>query len=102
LNEVEEAFKLGNIGETEIYSAAASLIFDSWLFLINYNNSPSDSVFARLAMLTEKIDAPPLQIAHCIRDIVYGKKGSVNYLLSMVNSDDPAYDAIFQKCFWKV
>jgi len=102
LNELEEAFKVGNIGETEIYSAAASLIFDSWLVLMNYYNSPSDSVFARLAMLTEKIDAPPLQIAHCIRDIVYEKKGSEKNLLSMVNSDNPAYNAIFQKCFWKV
>ena len=100
LKKLEDAFKEASIGETAIYNAASSLIFDSWLLLVGYYESPFDSVFAQLAQLTRELDAAPLKISHCIRDIAYGDEKRKDDLLSMIKSDDPEYRSIFEKCFW--
>ena len=98
--QVEQAFEKGNFGETEIYSAAWQLIFDCWLFFIGYHNTREESTFEHLAQLTQNIDAPPIRIAHCIRDLAYGDESRADDLVAMVKSDDPRYREIFERCLW--
>ena len=99
--QVEKAFEEGEAGETEIYSAAWQLIFDSWLYIFEYYKSPDGSMFTHLAELTREVDAPPLRIAHCIRDLAYGDRSRSADLVSMVRSDDPEYRSIFERCLWR-
>lgn len=98
--QVEQAFEKGNFGETEVYSAAWQLMFDSWLYIFGNHNTREESIFEHLAQLTQNIDAPPLRIAHCIRDLAYGDKSRANDLAAMVNSNDPRYREIFERCLW--
>jgi hypothetical protein len=98
---VENAFAEGNAGETEIYLAAWQLLFDSWLCIYGYYQSSEEIIFGRLADLTRTSDAPPLRIAHCIRDLAYGDESRADDLVSMVRSDDPAYRSIFETCYWR-
>lgn len=99
--QTESAFDSGNTDETEIYSAAWQLIFDSWLYIFRYYESPDESIFSHLADLTREIDEPPLRIAHCIRDLAYGNKKRAIDLVLMVESDDPQYRDIFERCLWR-
>ena len=99
--QTENAFDSGNTGETEIYSAAWQLIFDSWLYIFEYYKSPDESMFSRLADLTREIDEPPLRIAHCIRDLAFGNKKRADDLRSMFESDNPQYRDIFERCLWR-
>jgi energy-coupling factor transporter ATP-binding protein EcfA2 len=100
--QVEKSFETGDAGETEIYSAAWQLLFDSWLYIWGYYKSSDESIFGRLAELTRQMDAPPLRIAHCIRDLAYGDKSRTNDLVAMVKSDDPQYREIFEACLWRL
>jgi len=99
---VENSFETGDRGETEIYSAAWQLLFDSWLYIWGYYKSSDESIFGRLAELTRQMDAPPLRIAHCIRDLAYGDKSRMDDLVAMVKSDDTQYRVIFEACLWRL
>ena len=99
--QVENAIEKGNAGETEIYGAAWQLIFDSWLYTFGYYKESEGSIFSHLADLTREMDAPPLRIAHCIRDLAYGDKSRTDDLVSMVHSEDPQYREIFETCLWR-
>ncbi|MDQ3813433.1 MAG: hypothetical protein M3347_05725, partial [Armatimonadota bacterium] len=99
--QVENAFAENKAGEAEIYGAAWQLLFDSWLYIYEYYKSPHETLFGRLAELTRDIDAPPLRIAHCIRDLAYGDESRTDDLVAMVQSDDPAYRTIFERCYWR-
>ena len=46
-------------------------------------------------------DEPPLRIAHCIRDLAYGDESRTDDLVTMVQSSDPAYKEIFERCYWR-
>ena len=48
------------------------------------------------------MDAPPLRIAHCIRDLAYGDESRTDDLIAMVKSDDPHYRVIFEACLWRL
>ena len=100
--QVENSFETGDAGETEIYSAAWQLLFDSALYIWGYYKSSDESIFGRLAELTRQMDAPPLRIAHCIRDLAYGDKSRTDDLVAMVKSDDPQYREIFESCLWRL
>lgn len=99
--QVETAVEDGNAGETEVYSAAWQLLFDSWLYIFEYYKSSDESIFSHLADLTREMDDPPLRIAHCIRDLAYGDESRIDDLIAMVGSDDPVYRAIFETCLWR-
>ena len=99
--QVENAIEKGNAGETEIYGAAWQLIFDSWLYIFGYYNESEGSIFSHLADLTREMEAPPLRIAHCIRDLAYGDESRTDDLVSMVHSEDPQYREIFETCLWR-
>jgi hypothetical protein len=98
---VETTFEKEEPGEFEVYIAAWLLIFDTWLYVFEYHNTKDESIFAHLADVTREVDAPPLRIAHCIRDLVYGNKSRTEDLVLMVNSDDPQYRKIFEKVYWR-
>jgi len=98
--EVEKSFEKDIAGETEIYLAAWQLIFDSWLYIYEYYQTPAESIFKNLAKLTANNDAPPLRIAHCIRDLAYGDESRAEDLAAMVRSEDPRYREIFETCLW--
>lgn len=99
---VENAFATGKAGETEVYNAAWQILFDSWLYIFGYYKSPNESIFSNLVQLTDAIDAAPLRIAHCIRDLAYGDASRTDDLISMVKSNDPEYRKIFETCFWRL
>lgn len=100
--QVENSFETGDTGEKEIYSAAWQLLFDSSLYIWGYYKPSDESIFSRLAELTRQIDAPPLRIAHCIRDLAYGDKSRTDDLITMVKSNDPQYRVIFEACLWRL
>jgi hypothetical protein len=75
-------------------------LFDSWLYIFENHNTREESIFERLARLTQNNDAPPLRIAHCIRDLAYGDESRADDLVSMVKSNDPQYREIFERCLW--
>ena len=97
---MEKAFEVVTAGETEIYLAAWQLIFDSWLYIFGYYEKREESLFKNLARLTADHDAPPLRIAHCIRDLAYGDETRTKDLVKMVRSKDPRYRKIFETCYW--
>ena len=99
--QTENAFAEGRFTETEVYSAAWQLLFDVWLYTTHYHDSKEGSIFVNIARLTKDIDAPPLRIAHCIRDLAYGDESRTDDLVAMVKSDDPVYKDIFERCLWR-
>jgi hypothetical protein len=94
-------FEIEEPDEVDIYNAAWQLMYDAWLYIFNYYQTPDESIFKKLAELTRNNEAPPLQIAHCIRDLAYGDETRTNDLIAMANSDDPGYRSIFEDCFWR-
>ena len=98
---VENTFEKEEPGEFEIYTAASLLIFDACLYVFEYYKTKDESIFAHLADLTREIDAPPLRIAHCIRDLAYGDESRTEDLKAMVNSHDPQYRKIFETVYWR-
>ena len=86
--------------EADIHDAAWQLLYDCWLWLYGYYESPEESLFSDLVALTRDHEAPPLRIAHCIRDVTYGDESRVDDLVGMVNSDDQAYREIFVRSCW--
>ncbi len=95
------AFESQKYDETDIHWAAFHLLFDVWLYLHQNHNTPTQSPFHRLGQLTAAVAAPPLVIAHCIRDIAYGDESRIDDLKALVESDDPAYRDIFVRCLWR-
>lgn len=98
--QTKEAFEKEKYGETEVYRAAFQLLFDACLYIDGYYEAHREPLFDRLADLTRTIDAPPLRIAHCIRDLAYGNKSRTEDLVAMVKSDNPGYREIFERCHW--
>ncbi|MGC1121163.1 MAG: NACHT domain-containing protein [Candidatus Methanofastidiosia archaeon] len=98
---VEDSFEKENAGRTEEYLAASLLILDTSLFIYGYHESEDKSAFRNLADLTRELDVPPLRIAHCIRDLAYGDESHIEDLVSMVKSDDPEYQEIFEAALWR-
>jgi hypothetical protein len=98
---IETTFNKNKEGEPEIYTAAWLLIFDAWLYIYGYYQSKDESMSTHLADITRDIDAPPLRIAHCIRDLVYGDESRTEDLVSLVRSDDPEYREIFETAYWR-
>jgi hypothetical protein len=119
------AFETGNITESEVYAAAWQLMLDSVLYICEYYEPDVDhlrkrlaykngevaehthafadlrTLFSELADHTRDCDAAPLRIAHCIRDLAYGDESRAKDLLAMVESNDPAYREIFERCYWR-
>ena len=77
------------------------LYTDNKIEELKHASTASRALFAELADATHNIDAAPLRIAHCIRDLAYGDESHNNDLTAMVASDDPAYRAIFERCYWR-
>jgi hypothetical protein len=65
------AFEKGKVNKAEIYTAASLLLFDAGLYVFGYYKTKDEPMFTYIADMTREIDAPPLCIAHCIRDTVY-------------------------------
>ncbi|MDJ0661945.1 MAG: NACHT domain-containing protein [Crocosphaera sp.] len=100
-SQVELAFTEGTPTQADIYFAAWQLLLDVWLYVFEYYDSPDETIVAQLVNLTRDNPAPPLRIAHCIRDIAYGDESRTDDLIAMVNSQDPEYQGIFERCYWK-
>ena len=100
-SKVELAFTEGTPTQADIYFAAWQLLLDVWLYVFEGYDSPNETIVARLVDLTKENQAPPLCIAHCIRDIAYGNKSRTKDLIAMVNSAEPVYSSIFETCYWK-
>jgi hypothetical protein len=99
LGELQDKLDKNSVGETEIYTVASSLLFDSWLSIVEYS-SYDESSFANLALLAKNMDCLPINIADIIRDISYGKRERIKEFVSLVkssNRDNPDY---FKKYLW--
>lgn len=97
--QVESSFGDKKADEAEEFVAAWQLLFDSWLYIYECYNSPKDSPFEKLAVLTSSSAAPALRIAHCIRDLAFGDKSRIGDFMRMADSDEPAYRSIFERCY---
>ena len=63
--------------------------------------SAVQKIFDDIATLTRDRDDIPLRIAHCIRDLAYGKKSRNSDLKTMVQSEFAEYKEIFIRCYWR-
>ena len=97
----EEAFASHGAGETDCLHAASQLLLDVALWFAGTHNHPDQSPFTSLVRLTRHVDAPPLRVAHCIRDLAYGDTFKENDLVAMVHSTEPAYRRLFEAAFWR-
>jgi hypothetical protein len=84
-----------------IYETARLLLFDCWLFAMKIHDYRKQSTLSGLARLARGMDAPPLRIALCIRDLFLGDSSRKKELISMVESKEPAYRKIFETCYWR-
>jgi hypothetical protein len=104
--EVEAAFENEKAGDAEMYRAAWELIYDGWRYSTYYHDHPDEVIkpegtdVSRLVELTRNNEAPPLRIAHCLRDMGYGNSKREKDLEALMESDDPAYREIFEACYW--
>jgi hypothetical protein len=123
--ETRDTFIAGKVSETYTYAAASQLILDGLLYIMGYYepdlgwlrktliytddkieelkdaSTASRALFAELADWTRNRDDAPLRIAHCIRDLAYGDESRNNDLTAMIESDDPTYREIFERCYWR-
>jgi hypothetical protein len=51
-------------------------------------------------MLTRDHPSAVLRVAHCLRDIGYGKKSRLEDLDEVVSSADPQFQILFRTAFW--
>jgi hypothetical protein len=96
----EEAFSSHGAGETDCLHAASQLLFDVWLWFAGAYDHPDKSPFFHLDQLTRHVDAPPLHVAHCIRDLAYGDKSREDDLIAMMNSSESGYRRLFEEATW--
>ena len=123
--ETRDAFVTGERTEADIYAAASQLVLDGLLYIIGYHEPDADwlrevlhyeddkiaelqhaatesrALFAELADQTRNRGEAPLRVAHCMRDLAYGDKSRTDDLKAMVESNDPAYQEIFERCYWR-
>jgi hypothetical protein len=85
---VEHIFENGEAGEVEIHIAAWQLLFDSWLYLVEYYHDPNESLFAHLADITSTLDNFPLRIAHFIRNTAYGNIPTTKEIETLIETLD--------------
>ena len=95
------SFESKQASDIDCRHAATHLLFDMWLYLIEYHDTKVDSPFARLAELTEDADDPALQLVHCLRDLAYGEKEREQDLKEMVESEDPAMRKLLVDSLWR-
>ena len=84
---------------------------DDWIRSMKYTaeqieehrNSAEETqtIFAELALVTSQRQEAPLRIANCIRDFLYGDDSRAEDLKTMLDSDDPAFRDIFERCYWR-
>jgi NACHT domain len=96
----EEAFASHHASEADCLHGASQLLFDVWLWFAGAYDHPDKSQFASLVRLTRGVDAPPLRVAHCIRDLAYGDESREDDLVAMVHSTEPGYRRLFEEAFW--
>ena len=89
------------LGEAEVYDAAALLLVDIWAWSFSDLKGVEQSPYYQLAELTRGVEAAPLRIAHCLRDLAHGDEHRTGDLKQMVRSQDPEYRAIFKRCYWR-
>jgi hypothetical protein len=97
---MEKAFSSHCAAEADCLDAASQLLFDVWLWFAGCHDNPDQSPFGSLAQLTRGIDAPPLRIAHCIRDLAYSDASRIDDLIGMVHSTRSEYCRLFGEAFW--
>jgi len=99
---IQDSFESGDYKEGEVYAAAWLLLFDLDLWMQEVIKVQSESPFYKLVELTRDINKPPLQFAHCIRDLCFGDESKTDKLKSMVESEDPEYRKMFEDCLWRL
>ena len=123
-HETRTAFDSGNPKEADIFAAAWLLIFDGVMRVLGYHDPDLDSlrkldytneqlhehkiaaeesqrILAELSQQTRHREDAPLRIAHCLRDLCYGKESRAEDLKTMFNSDASVYREIFERCYWR-
>ncbi|HSH02290.1 MAG TPA: NACHT domain-containing protein [Anaerolineae bacterium] len=95
------AWETGVVGEREIYEAGWQLLLDASLYVLGFYEVVGEGpYFEALAAVTRGEEAAVVQIAHCIRDVAYGREERVADLRRMLASDDPAFREVFVRCYW--
>jgi hypothetical protein len=122
---IRDAFQHGEPTHSDIYAASALLIFSGMLYIIGLDqpdyallrerfsytderieelqkdSESARAIFDQIADLTRSRNDAALCIAHCIRDLAYGDESRADDLKRMVQSEDPEYREIFERCYWR-
>ena len=94
---VEQAFRFGSAKHADIHHAATFLLFDAWLFATRSIGEAAESPLLAIAELTREDAAPELRVAHCLRDIAYGRMAGETELRALLRSEDPATRRMFEE-----
>lgn len=84
-----------------VFRAAHLLLFDCWLYVMDFHDSPIRSPMKKIAQLARRHDIPALRIATVVRDLFYGNHSRVSTLHAMLESNDPEYRSIFKSGYWR-
>jgi energy-coupling factor transporter ATP-binding protein EcfA2 len=101
LERLEAMIAYGSIGDEEIYLSACYILMDTCGIVTGIDDLFNRDIFSRILVLTSRIDAAPLRIAHCIRGIALGNAPCVEDLKTMIASNEADYKAIFHACYWQ-
>jgi hypothetical protein len=99
--QTRQAFTDEIVDDSNCRHAASQLLLDTWLYLTGGIDALEESPFAELATLTRSHPSAPLQVAHCLRDLVYGDAAREEDLVHMVESDKPTFRKLFEGAFWR-
>lgn len=84
----------GSREDSHLYSGAWILLLDTWLQLAGYHESNAQK-FNDLAEITRTIEFPPMEVAHMVRDLAYGKDERAKDLIDASLSSEPTLQEIF-------
>ncbi|MFN3076676.1 MAG: NACHT domain-containing protein [Alphaproteobacteria bacterium] len=95
-----DSLRDGRRDGTSIFTAAALLMVDIWLYLFGHYDIPVDSPFSELAAVTVDVDSPVLRFVHCLRDLAFGDESRTDNLVRMVRNPRPELRSVLTEALW--
>lgn len=87
IKKIESSFVDGTESELEIFIASCQIIFDTWLYMSNYYEEQSPSMFRDIIAITKDSIHKPIRLAHCVRDIAYGDNSKIDEFNQVISLD---------------
>jgi hypothetical protein len=100
---MEETLRNKSFNQSDVYFAAWLILLDVWLVVHEVREAQDQPLFATLNGIigaAKNIEAAPLVVANCVRDISLGETRRKADLLSLLRSSTLEYRELFERCLW--